>query len=83
MRVKEGKNVSSDNVGGHVGNSDRVKKDTGAKLDGVVGCARESMPEWPPATGGIRKRLVIGMLAKEVAVVLSVGETSKGRRDWG
>jgi hypothetical protein len=38
------------------------------------------MPEQPPTAGGVRKRSIVGVLAKEVAIVATVGSTGRGGR---
>jgi hypothetical protein len=52
-----------------VGTGGRGKENTRSKVKDTVGAGCIAMPEWPEATSGIRKRSIVRMFSKEVAVV--------------
>jgi hypothetical protein len=83
-RVKERKNVGPSNVGSRIGVGARIEEDTGTKFDDIIRRDSEAMPKKPPTTRRIRKRSVIGVTTKEVAIVATirseVGRGIKGLR---
>jgi hypothetical protein len=58
----------------------RIEKTVSAKVDGSVARRSEAMPEQPPTAGGVRKRSIVGVLAKEMAIGATVGSTRRGGR---
>jgi hypothetical protein len=64
-------------VRSRVGGSGRIEKNARAEVDGAVARRSEAMPEQPPTAGGARKRSIVGVLAKEMAMAATVGSTGR------
>jgi len=83
-RVKKRKDIGPGAVRSRVGGSNRVKENSVAKFDNIVGGSRKTVPEKPPTTTRVGEGGIIGVAAEKVTVVTAIsGARSRSEKRLG
>jgi hypothetical protein len=72
-RVKERNNVGPTNVIDGIRNGNGVEEDMVAVVKNTIGRLSGAVPQKPPTASRVRQRDVVGVLTKEIAIVVTMG----------